>query len=889
MSKLNEVPAHTLWVELTTRITTQPLHYRSGDENRAAKSVYELFATTRELMKSHPEAKDFNTLALDMLNRTIRPYTARWHGWLTNHKPVPGMPGVTMPVFNDGQVLRTFRTELTQLQEQLRYYVAAFKALADGRPIPEQTDKPDGIIKRNVPVADLGGPITAGLSSQNTELARQYAEINRLEHREILARRNAQSSTDKLLNATGLALSGGGIRSATFCLGIVQTLANRKLFYSFDYLSTVSGGGYLGTFLSSALADEAQSEQNLSAEERIQTIGDVLEIKKDGQETKAVRHLRNYSKYLGTGGVHWMAGLMIFGIFINALLLLPAPLMLAWFVTVLKSGFSFWTSTANTAPLLFGLDPSPSGYCLQWALLMLLISVFILPFVQSVTLGHHSGTKADKRQAWENLTLSLAVASLVFAGLYLLPKLSKVLELTTASSWSQFWPALTVGVFPLIAAYGAQLLKIWKRAHKVIEGLFVLAGPIFFALVFLAAALHLGFFGSKPSITPGVFFLFTVLLWVWGWFLVNINTISPHRYYRNRLCECYLLKRKGNKVTSLSDLPLAELGRGHVAPYHLLNTTVNLTTSNNRELRGRNGDFFVISKHVCGSSVTGYHATQEVVAKNPHLDLGSAMAISGAAASTGMGWQTMAHFRFLMGLMNIRLGYWILNPKAQVRCKYLEGPGPGYILKEVFGKMNEHDRYLNLSDGGHIENLAVYELLRRRCKFIVSVDGGQEPGMECVDLIRLQRYAEIDLGIRMEYDIADLQHNSFGFCRAYAILVKIRYPAVPDSNKTDTAAVRDNDLGWMLYLKLALTGAEPPYVTDYRRLNPTFPHQTTADQFFDEAQFEAYRMLGECAADSLFRNEILETNQPKNLQEWFQALANKLLPDNDMAFKKTPE
>jgi hypothetical protein len=128
----------------------------------------------------------------------------------------------------------------------------------------------------------------------------------------------------------------------------------------------------------------------------------------------------------------------------------------------------------------------------------------------------------------------------------------------------------------------------------------------------------------------------------------------------------------------------------------------------------------------------------------------------------------------------------------------------------------------------------------------------------------------------MEYDMSDLKLDANRFSRSYSILVKIIY------KEPEEVTV---DLGWMLYIKLAVTGTEPPYVTDYRRTNPDFPHQTTADQFFDEAQFEAYRMLGECAAESLFRDELLDGTSPNTLQEWFQILANNLLPDNDVVFK----
>jgi hypothetical protein len=91
----------------------------------------------------------------------------------------------------------------------------------------------------------------------------------------------------------------------------------------------------------------------------------------------------------------------------------------------------------------------------------------------------------------------------------------------------------------------------------------------------------------------------------------------------------------------------------------------------------------------------------------------------------------------------------------------------------------------------------------------------------------------------------------------------------------------------MLYVKLALTGGEPAYVHDYRRENPDFPHQTTGDQIYEEEQFEAYRALGECALEGLFREELTGAAPPGTVREWFQGLANHLLPDNDAAFRDT--
>jgi hypothetical protein len=199
--------------------------------------------------------------------------------------------------------------------------------------------------------------------------------------------------------------------------------------------------------------------------------------------------------------------------------------------------------------------------------------------------------------------------------------------------------------------------------------------------------------------------------------------------------------------------------------------------------------------------------------------------------------------------------------------------------------MHENRQYLNLSDGGHIENLACYELLRRKCKFIVCIDGGMEPSMVCEDLMRLERYAAIDLGIRMHYDVADLKLQSNGYSKAYGTLVKIDYN--PPATATERARRKSEDAewGWMIYIKLAMIGYGPGYMMDYKRQNPGFPHESTGDQIYDEAQFEAYRSLGESAAESLFTAPDISGETDLDLDEWFGALASTILPDNDEAFR----
>jgi hypothetical protein len=240
----------------------------------------------------------------------------------------------------------------------------------------------------------------------------------------------------------------------------------------------------------------------------------------------------------------------------------------------------------------------------------------------------------------------------------------------------------------------------------------------------------------------------------------------------------------------------------------------------------------------------------------------------------------MHQFRLLMAIFNIRLGYWLRwnrQPFGQFSSNAFSE-----LTREMLGWLDEKSSTLNLSDGGHIENLAAYELIRRKLKFIVCIDGGMDAGMTCADLNRLQRLVAIDFGYRIDFDTTDLQLAD-GFSTNYGLLAKIDYtPDVPD--------LENKELGWMLYIKLALLGTETNYVLDYHRENPLFPHQSTLNQFFDEAQFEAYRKLGVSAANN-FLSEEFGTKNPASVEQWITDLAGYLLRDNDEVFSgpSTPD
>jgi hypothetical protein len=185
--------------------------------------------------------------------------------------------------------------------------------------------------------------------------------------------------------------------------------------------------------------------------------------------------------------------------------------------------------------------------------------------------------------------------------------------------------------------------------------------------------------------------------------------------------------------------------------------------------------------------------------------------------------------------------------------------------------MSEEETWLNVSDGGHIENMGLYELLRRRCKFIVCVDGEADPESTFHGQLTLVRHAQIDLGVRIEPHLDEMRPDPKSrYSKTHAQLFRIKYP---DRNGDMPAGI-----GLMLYLKLSLTGDEAELLKRYRLVQPDFPHQSTIDQFYDEEQFEAYRQLGVHVAEGTFAPALMTDNpMPPDIREWFRQLAANML------------
>ena len=159
----------------------------------------------------------------------------------------------------------------------------------------------------------------------------------------------------------------------------------------------------------------------------------------------------------------------------------------------------------------------------------------------------------------------------------------------------------------------------------------------------------------------------------------------------------------------------------------------------------------MFTRDFVGSDLTLYGPTKETFATtadmehiDPRLDLATAMAISGAAVSANMGASTVRLLSPTLALLNVRLGYWMRNPRdlardatmpTKLRNLLSQILDKFYLVAEMLNWLSETSRNVYLTDGGHIENLGVYELLKRGCQNIIVIDAEADPSMSFGSLL----------------------------------------------------------------------------------------------------------------------------------------------------------
>jgi hypothetical protein len=685
----------------------------------------------------------------------------------------------------------------------------------------------------------------------------------------------------------GLALSGGGIRSAAFAMGVMQGLQARQVMKNFDYLSTVSGGGYIGSSLSYFLVEYARhapedkafwfpfGERGQSGARGDRTLAPLRTVPhadvSDNLAVQIVSFIRQHAHYLTP-----TPKLGIFALVANALRAVLFSLGVYFAMLVVVMALAFGTGIDIRLPALGRVNPF-----VVLGLLALLGSVAItlvyslVSYFVGATNGHDSATGEPIRRYYHRITIPLTAA----LGRLLQIEIACVAlgSLPFTYGWAErhgggdLYGAVSVAV-----AY----LGTWREKHATIIGklkesaLWTSVWPYLYSVLAVYGILFLAYgtaqYLGDPFGANRILFAALVILTLFLALVTNLNLVSQHRMYRDRLMEALCPDRRSvekgiwhpAKIADAMRLSVLAGGVNSgkkkkedpalriVGPYHLVNTALIIPDSEKPKYSGRGADSFVLSARYCGSDATHWLKTEQYL--DDRMVLPTAMAISGAALNAhsgpdGKGMLRTPLVSFLVTLFGAQLGYWAPNPgkprQRQQTANYLR---PGLLGLLGFG-MNEKAGFLQLSDGGHFENLGLYELIRRKMDLIVVSDGGQDGDFTFTDLGNAIERVRVDFGVGIQFDDdcytlegvlpkpreagSETWAKKFGLAKRGFALASIRYPDRRSS-------------GVLIYVKATMIDGLPSDLYAYKAQNPEFPDQTTLDQFFDEDQFEAYRELG---------------------------------------------
>ncbi len=546
-------------------------------------------------------------------------------------------------------------------------------------------------------------------------------------------------------------------------------------------------------------------------------------------------------------------------------------------------GAAAWLAASQLFPAIDSALVTELYVCFAAPLLLFL---FLLATTLFVGLSSYYTTDADREWlarcgGWVLIAIAVRLA---FSAIVLFGPVA-VLEFAV-------WVSSLGGISGLITLYLGQRLKTRGRQQvkqdksaSILDKLLVVAAPIFAVCILVVLSLGTtvligwlapmgGELSSDPEwplrivyASPG-WVVFAVLAslallgGLMGWF-VDINRFSLHAAYRDRLIRAYLGASRGSErrpdpftgFDERDNIQMHEL-RGN-RPFHVVNMALNLVAGKDLAWQDRKAETFTASPLHAGSFRLGYrdaalygrHRNSDVA-----ISLGTCVAISGAAASPNMGFHSSRVVTFLLALFNVRLGWWLGNPGPFGDRTY-DTPGPRFaprpLFSETFGLTDSEHPYVYLSDGGHFENLALYEMILRRCHFIVVSDGGQDPDFTFEDLGNALSKVRVDLGVPIRFEKILMRRarpqekesynattRSGDSTQPYCAIARICYSCV--DGLTD-GTVED---GLLLYVKPSLNGTEPADVFHYAKLHPLFPHEPTSDQLYTESQFESYRELG---------------------------------------------
>jgi hypothetical protein len=688
-------------------------------------------------------------------------------------------------------------------------------------------------------------------------------------------------------------LSGGGVRSASVALGAVQAL--RPVVKEADYVISVSGGGYTAGALVQALTRGGSKNPRRDGVDRnpdnALAPGGVVED-----------HLRRHSSYLAsTAGKLVLALALLARGLIGSLFVLfsgavvagvlmgvfydAVPVTRLSHVAVPGSG-SPVSYPVPHAPALWGLGVLAGTACLSWLAGVVLTSW------------------RDQRSLTCRLLLrtaqaAAALAAVVSTFVLVVPAISYATCWLYARTGDS--SALTIGgplVTVLLSYLATVAAAFWKKPGSVRKPLerdeaarstatttpaSVLRLLLLTVVLVLLAAVWLLVFGAAVATRADAAALETALvvgvLWVIVGGFVDETALSLHPFYRSRLASAFAVRaRQGVAVPYLPSEPTTLSTHGCVddddwgspAPRFVFAAAANLV-DDDRTAPGLRAVSYVMSSDHIGGPDVGWVPTSVAIEACPQqlkrdLTVQAAVAISGAAFASAMG-RASSWYGSLLAISGARLGSWLPHPDYLLLRQNLAAEDdwtlPGmphvrrlpYLLREVLGVHPYFQRLLHVSDGGHYENLGLVEALRRKCRTIYVIDASGDAPPTAGTFGAALRLAHDELGVRIEpeegFDLFDLVPGSgqpfepkdplaalnARLCKRGVVTMRITYPE-------ESGLAPDQRTGVLVLAKAVLWPQLPYELLAYAASNPVFPHDSTADQWFDEGKFSSYKRLG---------------------------------------------
>lgn len=646
-----------------------------------------------------------------------------------------------------------------------------------------------------------------------------------------------------------LAISGGGIRSATIGLGFFQSLVKNGLIDCIDTLSTVSGGGYIGSYFSLCVKNKVNLEKAFD------------------NNGEYINYLRNNSNYLCPNGPKDYISLAInfvknwiLLLFIISTLLFPMFLLIRSSDLITSEIFiknSISSLLFISLALLVTIIP-PIIYLFFRNIFFFNIIptlIFLITFVNnenyiiitgvifliSLLLKVFFLSKQYDKEQIENKIDSYIRKTVLLSLVFLFLGSIDTFGLFVYNNKYDFTYFLLTYFLVIVSFYNKIISIVNKDTGNIKKFIIKIIGII--SLISICSSIsYLSFYIYYIS-ADSLFYALVSSIIVFGIignapYLINLSSLQ--KIFEDRITRTYFKPAFNkfyisNKISSSYDLKILD-----APPDHIVNTTVNNTVLNNSQIESihRKGSSYKINKNTEIDNTDAWIKNE--------ITYGKSISISAAAASPGMGYKTSVLYSMTLFFLNIRLGYWVFKKKEYFqlyRC----------IIDECFSvyKGNDGNR-LFLSDGGHFDNLGLYELIKQGHKNIIVLDNEHDPTYRFFSLAKIMRQARTDFGCEIIFiDKLDLfNRNNISSTYEKVSLnnneIKLRKSSGYSDTRMAKADIKykDGSVGKLLYIKPALLGNESIDIINYYKNNPDFPHENTSDQFFSEEQWESYRKIG---------------------------------------------